>query len=502
MPESVPRLRMEGVAKRFGGIVAVDGVGFEVLAGEVHALVGENGAGKSTLMKILSGAILPDAGSLFLDGEPYRPKDPREGRARGIAMIYQELNLAHDLTVEANICLGIEPARRGFLRHGEIRRLARDALAELGDTGIEPDETVGRLGPGPRQLVEIARALVSRARIVVLDEPTSSLSAEDTRLLFAVVRRLAASGVSVVYISHFLEEVQEIADRFTVLRDGRVVGSGRIAETPLDRIIALMVGREVQDLFPHIPHEIGEPILDVNDLWGKKLPRGAGVTLHRGEVLGIFGLVGAGRTEFLRAIYGLDPVRSGRIRVAGIEDAGRLPHERIRQGVGLLSEDRKLEGLAVDQSIADNLTYGRMEPFSRFGVISPPKRRRIVEEWMARLSIRGRGPHQAVSALSGGNQQKVALARILYWEADVVLLDEPTRGVDVGSKVEIYRLIGDLAVRGKAVVFVSSYLPELLGVCDRIATMHRGELSVPLETRATTPEAIMALATGTREDAA
>jgi ribose transport system ATP-binding protein len=487
---------MTGVHKRFGPTLALRGVDLELRPGEVHALVGENGAGKSTLMKILSGAERPDAGVLMLDGEPYAPAGPQDARRRGVAMIYQELTLAPHLSVEANVMLGLEETRFGFLRHHRHQERVREALAVLRHEEIHPDAPVAGLSTGAQQLVEIARALVTDVRLLVLDEPTSSLTQEDARRLFALVRRLRDRGVTVVYISHFLEEVRAVADRFTVLRDGRAVGGGAVAEFETEHIIELMVGRSLTEQFPRVPHQIGAPLLELHDLAGERLPRGVSLTLHRGEILGLAGIVGAGRTELLRAIFGLDPVRRGEIIVHAIHGKERAtgPGRRIAQGLGLLSEDRKLEGLALDRSIADNLTYSRLRPYASMGWLNLRQRQRAVLAWLKRLGVRCAGPEQAVGELSGGNQQKVALGRLLHQEADVLLLDEPTRGVDVGSKAEIYRLVGELAARGKGVLFVSSYLPELLGTCDTLAVMARGRLSPIRPAHQWNPEQIMAYA--------
>lgn len=491
---------MAGITKHFGSTPALRGVELELWPGEVHALIGENGAGKSTLMKVLSGAVTPDAGVMRLDGRPYAPRGPQDARRQGVAMVYQELTLAPHLSVEANVLLGIEQTRFGWLCRARDRQRVRAALAVLEHPEIEPDSPVRRLSPAAQQLVEIARALLLDVRVLVLDEPTSSLTQEDAGRLFALVRRLRDRGVSIVYISHFLEEVQQIADRFTVLRDGLSVGGGTVRDFSAERIIEQLVGKSLPEQFPRVPHAIGEPILVVSELRGLELPRGASLTLHRGEILGLAGIVGAGRTELLRAIFALDPVRSGAITVATI--AGRAsaggvptPRRRIDHGVGLLSEDRKSEGLAQAQSIADNLTYSRLGPYQRFGWLDLARRRRAVGDWLARLNIRCRDADQPVAQLSGGNQQKVALGRLLHQQADILLLDEPTRGVDIGSKVEIYRLIGELAAQGKAILFVSSYLPELLGVCDRLAVMSRGQLSAARPAAEWTPEQVLAQAT-------
>ncbi len=492
---------MTGVTKRFGSTQALCGVDLALHAGEVHALVGENGAGKSTLMKVLSGAVRPDAGRMLLDGRPYAPGGPLGARRRGVAMIYQELALAPHLTVEANVMLGLEVSRFGILRRGEHRRRVREALAVLEHAEIDPDSPVACLNTASQQIVEIARALLVQVRVLVLDEPTSSLTQQDAQRLFTLMRHLRERGVTIVYISHFLEEVQAVADRFTVLRDGQSVGGGSVQDFAQEHIIELMVGRSLVEQFPRVPHTPGEPILELKTLSGVELPLDVSLTVRRGEVFGIAGIVGAGRTELLRAVFGLDPVRSGEVRIKTVSAARTSLRQRMRQGLGFLSEDRKEEGLALIQSIADNLTYSRLGPYSRFGWLSLGQRRQAVMAWLRRLSVRCAGPDQLVGELSGGNQQKVALARLLHQEADVLLLDEPTRGVDIGSKAEIYRLIGELAAQGKAILFVSSYLPELLGVCDRLAVMTRGRLSPARSVGDWTPEQVMAQATGGQERA-
>ncbi len=494
-----PLLQMRGISKRFGATQALQGVDLELYPGQVLALIGENGAGKSTLMKILSGAYEPDQGQMFLQGRPYRPSGPAEALDAGVAMIYQELNLAPDLSVEDNIMLGQEERRGGWwLARTAARKRIAQVLYQLGHADLDPRTPVHRLPLGAQQVVEIARALIRQVRVLVLDEPTSSLPAADVQRLFEVLRRLKQTGVGVIYISHFLEEVQQIADRYLVLRDGRAVGQGKLSQTTHAQLVALMAGRQVEELFPQVPHAPGEVILRVEGLQGERMPRWAEFELRRGEILGIAGLVGAGRTELLRCLYGLDPVRSGRVQVAQFSPPPN-PAQRIRAGLGFVCEDRKAEGLTLDQSLEDNLTYTRMQPYRRWGFLLRRRRRACVQQWIERLGIKTRGPTQPVYQLSGGNQQKVAFGRVLHQEADVYLLDEPTRGIDVATKAELYRWMGQLAAEGKAVVFVSSYLQELLAVCDRIAVMYRGRLSAPRPAQQWTEDTLLAAALGALE---
>ncbi len=484
---------MEGISKRFGATRALHNVELSVERGEVLALIGENGAGKSTLMKVLSGAHHPDSGSMTLDGTSFQPAGPHAARTAGVAMIYQELNLATDLSVEDNIMLGLEKSRLGFLKRREQRKLVSQALETLGHSDLKPTTIVGHLSVGEQQLVEITRAIVMDAQVVVFDEPTSSLPKRDVDRLFQVIERLRSDNRAIVYISHYLEEVRRIADRFAVLRDGETAGTGTIADVSDREIISLMVGRSVEDLFPQVPHQPGETILTIENLHGLKKPAGSSIDLRKGEILGISGLVGAGRTELLRCLFGLDKVQSGEIKVSGVS-CKPTPRRQIAAGLGLVSEDRKSEGLAQSLSILDNMVLSRLEPYSRGGWINPKKIVASGRDWMKKLEVKAQGPHQPVEALSGGNQQKVAIARILHQGADVLLLDEPTRGIDVGTKSEIYRLIGEAAADGKAVLFVSSYLPELMAMCDRIAVMANGTIRACRNTSDWTEEDIMSQA--------
>ena len=500
-PGSAPRLEMRGVRKSFGATLALDGVDLEVRGGEVYALIGENGAGKSTLMKVLSGAIPAEAGFMRLDGRPYQPRNPLEARRSGVAMIYQELSLAPHLSVEDNIMLGMEPARFGFEKKSEVRKKVSEALAQFEHPEIQPETGVGDLSVAAQQLVEVARALAIGSRVLVLDEPTSSLTQKDIQKLFQIIRRLRGQDLAIVYISHFLEEVKQIADRFTVLRDGKTVGQGALAETSIDEIVTLMIGRKIDQLYPRSSRRPGEPVLEIQGLAGFNRLDSASLVLHRGEVLGIAGLVGAGRTDLLRTLFGLDRLRSGEVKL-GAYFGPASPSRRWLQGMGLLSENRAGEGLAVSMSVADNLTLSKLSEFGGRGFVLPSRQNQAAKNWMELLSIRAQSPVQRVSELSGGNQQKVALARLLHHDVDILLLDEPTRGIDVASKAQIYQLIDRLVSAGgkpKAILMVSSYLPELLGICDRIAVMCRGKLGAAHPVNEVDDYRLMLEATGQTE---
>jgi ribose transport system ATP-binding protein len=486
---------MSQVSKSFGATRALADVSLEARGGEVLALIGENGAGKSTLMKILSGAVSPDRGQMELAGRAFAPRGPHAGRLAGVAMIYQELNLAPDLSVLENVMLGQESRQLGIVRKAEERQRVRAALEQLDRTDLPLDKPVGQLSVADQQVVEIARALVTDAKVIVFDEPTSSLTRHDVQNLFRAIARLKASGIAIIYISHFLEEIRQIADRFVVLRDGTVAGTGALTGASEADIVSLMVGRQVNELFPSVPHKSGEVLLSLQGLSGRQAPKGATLEVRRGEILGLAGLVGSGRTELLRCLMALDPVREGTVRIASCEPR-KTPHARIKAGLGLVSEDRKTEGLAQRESIADNMTYSRLQPYSRFGWMNLGRRRAAVEDWMQRLNVKARSSEQLVEHLSGGNQQKVAIARVMHQDADVLLLDEPTRGIDVGTKAEIYRLMAQLAADGKAVLFVSSYFTELLAVCDRVGVMARGELREIRPAGEWTSESILSCALG------
>ena len=491
---------MRGIRKTFGPTVALGRVDLEVLPGEVHALVGENGAGKSTLMKVLSGAHAPDAGEMSFDGHVYQPRHPLDARARGVGMIYQELSIAPHLTVEENIVLGMEPRKGPFVDRKAMRARALEALAHFDHPEIRPEVKAGSLSVSAQQLVEIGRSLAMGCKLLVFDEPTSSLAQKDIERLFQLIDRLKGQGISIIYISHFLEEVKRLASRLTVLRDGSVVGTRDVATTAPEEIVSLMVGRDVEDLYPRSERTPGEALLEISGLAGEKKPVDASLTLHRGEVVGIAGLIGSGRTEFLRALFGLDAVKSGSVKIGGTAGGEHSkPRKRWKQGIGMLSENRKEEGLALNLSIADNVTLPCLDRFGKAGTVFPSRQKQAAARWIGRLGIKCQGPAQPIGALSGGNQQKAAFARLLEYNVDVLLLDEPTRGIDIAAKARIYEAINEVvtdAKRPRAVVIISSYLPELFGVCDRIAVMSQGRLTRAVAVEKLTPHDVMLVATG------
>jgi len=490
-------LKLSGIHKSFGATAALDGADLDLRRGEVLALIGENGAGKSTLMNILAGAYRPDTGKMEIGGREYAPANPLHAKRQGIAHIHQELSLCPHLSVAENILLGVEPGQFGWLQGGALLRRADELLANFGHTEVRADTRVADLPPSTRQIVEICRALAWDARIILMDEPTSSLQRTDVERLFATIRGLCAKGIAVIYISHFLEEVREITDRFTVLRDGRTVCTGQLSTTADGELIAHMVGRPVQSLFARRRSQLpGEVILEVNGLQAPPAVKNVSFELHRGEVLGIAGLVGSGRTELIRALFGLESAAAGEVKIRRqpVAAPARSPSRNIQQGMGYLSEDRNGEGLLSHLSIKDNLTLTRMP--SCWGWIRSRVEAKQAADWMLRLKIKAPDSASPVRGLSGGNQQKVLLARLLHQDPDVLLLDEPTRGVDISSKKEIYEQINQLAAGGKAILMTSSYLPELFGISDRLAVMTRGTLSPALPIDQWTPDSVLQVAIG------
>ena len=490
--QGTTRLEMRDIRKAFGPQIALGGVSLKVQAGEVHALVGENGAGKSTLMKILSGAYQPDAGAMWVDGQPYAPTNPAEARQRGVGMIYQELSIAPHLSVAENIWLGIEPKNGILLDRVKMRTEAQATLAGLGHGDIDVDQPAGKLSVSHQQIIEIARALSMGCKIIVFDEPTSSLAQADVQRLFELIDQLSRRGLSIIYISHFLEEVRRLSSRLTILRDGQSVACHATPSITDDAIVAEMVGREVKDLYPRSPRKVGEVLLEA------KIPNRGTLTLRRGEVVGLCGLVGAGRTEFLRALFGLEENTDQTLRLAGATHRTE-PRSNWLHHMGLVSENRKEEGLALELSIADNVCLPALQKIAKLGFVSPQTCNAHTTVWIEKFGIRCQGPQQAIGRLSGGNQQKAAIARLLEADCDILLLDEPTRGIDIAAKAKIYEIIDQLVadpIRPRAVLMVSSYLPELLGVCDRIAAVRRGQVGEATPVAETNSEKLMRAATG------
>ncbi len=484
--------------KSFGGVKALAQVSFEVLAGEVHALVGENGAGKSTLIKILSGACRPDRGVLEVMGRAFERHDPQRARSLGIQVIHQQPALLPDLSVAENIAFGSElghPLRR--VDWAQRRRRARELLDRLG-VALSPDAAVGQLGAAHKQLVEIARALGGEARVLILDEPTASLSTPEVRRLLQIVAELRAQGLGIVYVSHRLEEVFEIADRVTVLRDGAVVAVRRAAALDRDTLIGLMVGREVATAFPARVGARGPALLEAR---GVGCAAGgiaeASLTLHAGEIVGLFGLVDSGRTELARVLFGVTPADRGVLLRRGTPVRIGSPRAAVAHGIAHVPEDRRQHGVIAEMSVAANTTLAMLSRLGRGGFLDRAAEEGIAAAYVARLAIKTPSIHAEVATLSGGNQQKVALARWLATEPQVLILDEPTQGIDVGARAEIHALMNDLAARGLALLMISSDLPEILGMSDRIAVMRAGRIAGVLERTEATPTSLMSLALGT-----
>ncbi|HXP93660.1 MAG TPA: sugar ABC transporter ATP-binding protein [Candidatus Binatia bacterium] len=498
MKSGAPLLEMRAIEKSFPGVRALDGVSFVLYAGEVHALVGENGAGKSTLMKILAGAHGADAGEIAIDGKTVAIDGPRAAERLGVGMIYQEFNLVPELDAIDNITLGEEPQRGIFLDAGAARRESQAILDELG-IALPFDVPVRRLSVAQQQMIEIAKALLRKARILVMDEPTAALTEREIDRLFALIAKLKASGVGIIYISHRLEELPRIADRVTVLRDGKAIETRPLAEMPPDEMIRLMVGRKLDAHFPELPAVAADApiVLDVRDL--ARPPRVGGVSLHvrAGEIVGIAGLVGAGRTEILRSIAGADvPVR-GTVSIDGKTVRITSPESAIEAGIAFITEDRKAQGLILGMTVRENTTLAHLAAFTDAGAfVDRRKETAVTEKFIDELRIRTPGPEQIARNLSGGTQQKVVLAKWLVGEARVFLFDEPTRGIDVGSKAEIYLLMVELLRHGAGIVMVSSELPEVLGMSHRILVVRDGMIAAELERAEATPDRVIAIATG------
>ncbi|MFE0761005.1 sugar ABC transporter ATP-binding protein [Streptomyces smyrnaeus] len=500
-PPARELLRTEGIRKTFPGVVALDGVDFDLRTGEVHVLLGENGAGKSTLIKVLSGTYRPDGGRVLREGKTVRIADAEAAEKLGIATIHQEFNLVPQLSIAENIFLGRQPRRLGLVDRKKMEADAKVLLDRVGVTA-PPRTPVGKLGIAGRQMVEIAKALSLRTRVLIMDEPTAVLTAEEVNRLFGIVRKLRAEGVGIVFITHHLEEIPAIGDRVTVLRDGRSVGQVP-ADTPQEELVRLMVGRSIEQQYPRQTARAQQeaasaaPLLRVTGLRRQGAFENVSFEVRAGEVVGIAGLVGAGRTEVVRAVFGADGYDAGRVEVGGKRLPARDVWASHAAGLGLVPEDRKGQGLLPDASVSENLGLVTLREASRGGLVDRAGQRKAASRIADRLGVRMAGLDQHVRTLSGGNQQKVVIGKWLLANSRVLILDEPTRGIDVGAKVEIYQLINELTASGHAVLMISSDLPEVLGMSDRILVMSQGRIAGELTAREATQDAVMALAVGT-----
>lgn len=498
-PSVVSALSLTGSSKAFGPVVALADGTIDIRSGEIHALVGENGAGKSTLVKILAGVHAPDTGEFLVDGVAVSFKSPADSKAAGISVIYQEPTLFPDLTVAENIFIGRQPTgKSGLINRGEMRRQARALFETLG-VPIDPDRIADGLSIADQQIIEIAKAISLDARVLVMDEPTAALSGVEVERLFGVARGLRDNGAGILFISHRFEEVFDLCDRITVMRDGRYIGVHTTADVTVQQIVREMVGRDLGALFPKVEAPIGETVLKVDNLSRAGVFRDISFEVKAGEIVALAGLVGAGRTEVVRAVFGIDRYDSGSVTLNGTTLKAHSPLTAINAGIGFVPEDRRQQGLVLDLSVAKNVTLTLRKSLARFGLISASRERRAAAEWSKRLQVKTASQDYSVSTLSGGNQQKVVLAKWLATEPKLLIVDEPTRGIDVGTKAEVHRLLSDLAGRGIAIIMVSSELPEVLGMADRILVMHEGQITAELPRAGATAELVMHAATSVLE---
>ena len=489
-------IEMKGIDKAFGSNQVLKNAGFFLKDGEVHALMGENGAGKSTLMKILTGVYTRDAGTVLVDGKEVVYKNPQEAEKAGIVFIYQELNVLFDLTVEENLFMGKEITKGfGICDKKAMRAKAQEVMDKMG-VNIPVDAVMSDLSVGQQQMVEICKALMADAKVIIMDEPTAALTASETRGLFEVINALRKKGVSIVYISHRMEEIFELCDRITVLRDGEYVGTENIAEIDLDHVVQMMIGRTIGERFPKRESHIGAEVLRVEGLTSGKLFKDVHFDVKAGEVLGVSGLMGAGRTEIMQALFGNLPLDSGKIFIDGKEVTIKNPRQAIANGIGFITEDRKVEGLLLEKSIAENIHIANLGKVSNGFVLNKEKQLNLVKKGIEEFKVRCFGPEHECGNLSGGNQQKIVLAKWVYTDPKILILDEPTRGVDIGAKKEIYNIINQMAADGVAVIMVSSELPEVLGMSDRIAVVHEGKITGILDAAEADQAKVMTLATG------
>lgn len=490
-------LEMKNITKTYPGVRALEDVSLQVRPGEVLGLVGENGAGKSTLMKILAGAQPKDSGEILIDGQPVTIDSPQRAMALGVSIIYQELNLVPYLSAAENIFLGREPRAKfaGFVDFAKMNRDSQEIVDRLG-VKLSVRTPVNRLSVAQQQMVEVGKATSRNSKIIVMDEPSATLTDHELKNLFDLIRQLKSQGVAIIYISHRLEEIFEICDRVTILRDGKWIATEDVASLDRDAIIRLMVGRELKHMIPKEEAPIGEPALTVTGLTRKGVIENVSFSVRKGEVLGIAGLVGAGRTEVARAIFGADPLDSGTVELFGKRASIRSPQDAIRYGIGLVTEDRKAQGLVLGMTVRENITLANLPAISVMSFVKALRERDVVKQFVDDLQVKTPSIEQTVQNLSGGNQQKVVLAKWLFTESKVLIFDEPTRGIDVGAKTEIYQLMNALAKRGVAIIMISSELPEVLGMSDRIIVMHEGHVTGELSRADATQEKIMDLATG------
>ena len=491
-------LEMKGIGKSFPGVKALEGVSLTVRAGQVHALLGENGAGKSTLIKILSGAYIRDEGEIYWEGQPANISSPQDAQALGISTIYQEFNLAPHLSVGENIFLGNMPRKGWLIDWGVVRRRSREILDSLG-VNISVDTPTSNLSVAEQQLVEIAKALNRKTRILIMDEPSAVLGEKDLDKLFEVVRSLQANGIGIIYISHRLREIFELADEVTVLKDGRYVDTRNVSEVTMDDLVRLMVGRDLQDVYPERSErgsKPGEVLLEIKNISREGILENISFQLRAGEIVGFAGITGSGRTELARVIFGADPASGGEMWLYGDSYKARSPGDAIGKGVGLVTEDRKKQGLLLKLAVTQNTTISGLGQLTQFGVIKMNEELELVKEYIRQLSIKTPGPSFLVVNMSGGNQQKVVLARWLSRGVRIFIMDEPTRGIDVGSKSEIYQIMAELANQGVGIIMISSELPEVLGMSDRVMIMREGKIVKELSRAEASEEAIMLYAVG------
>lgn len=490
------QIEMRGIDKSFGGNAVLKNAGFLLEGGEIHALMGENGAGKSTLMKILTGVYTKDAGTVIVDGQEVCYKNPQEAEKAGIVFIHQELNVLFDLTVEENMFLGKEIHNRfGVCDKKAMRAQVKQILDKLG-VNIAPGEVMSNLSVGQQQMIEIAKALMVDAKVIIMDEPTAALTQSETEVLFKVVKSLREKGVSIVYISHRMEEIFELCDRITILRDGSYIATKAIKDTDMNDVVKMMIGREIGERYPQRDCKIGDVMLEVQNLTCPGVFEKVSFQVRAGEVLGVSGLMGAGRTEIMQAIFGNMPHVTGKIMVDGVEVQNKSPQQAMKNGIGFITEDRKVEGLMLEESIMKNISMANLGRISKHGVLDKKAEQDLVKRGIEELHIKCFGPQHECDNLSGGNQQKVVFAKWIYTDPKVLILDEPTRGVDIGAKKEIYNIINDLAAKGVAIIMVSSELPEVLGMSDRIMVVREGMVRGVLDKEEADQENIMILATG------